>query len=160
MKANRPHLLPFRTECILVTAALIGLALAPGVALGEEDDDHVPGEVLIKTAFEFVKFNVDGRATWENHTYIDRQKTLHIFGLSRDAEHTITLEPRTGQHEATVLVIDPAKYKRTRVRRDGQRILTFQQVFRPKFKKIAKPADPPEPAGDSAPKKPRAKGKK
>ncbi len=134
----------------LSTAFLVGATLSPAAAYAE-DDDHVPGEVMIKTGFQFAKFTVDGRSTWENHTYIDRQKTLHVFGLSRDRDHTIVVSPRVEGYQAIELAIPADKFKRKRVRRDGERILVFQQVFRLKFKKVAKA---PAPKAD---KKPRGK---
>ena len=161
MKFSLPRQPALSGVFALVAAGLIGLALAPSAAHAGEEDDMVPGELLIKTSFQFVKFNVNGKSTWENHTYIDRQKTLHIFGLSRDAEHTITVQPREGGYEPVVLVIDPAKFKRKRVRRDGESILAFQQVFRPKFKKLKKEEAPPPESSAKPPKKARGKkGKK
>ena len=148
-----------RARFALAAVALIGLAVAPPGAFAE-DDDEVPGEVIIKTKFNFVKFQVDNKSTWENHTYINGQKTLHIFGLSRDNEHVIVVQPREAGYEPITLDIDSSKFKRTRVKRDGQRILAFQQTFRPKFKKIAAAKESAPKAEKKPAKKPRSKRKK
>ena len=122
---------------LLVAALLVTSALTmPLTAFA--DDDEAPGEVMIHTPFQFVRFVVDDKAGWENHTFIKRHKTLHIFGLARDRDHTIVLSPRNEEgYESVTLTIKPAKFKRKRVRRDGERGVIYQQVFKIRFKKIA-----------------------
>ncbi len=148
--------LPASRGVVLVLAAVAAFTFAFSPATAQaESDDHVPGEVMIKTKFQFVKFTVNGRSTWENHTYIDRQKTLHIFGLARDRDHTVVVQVRQEGYTPITLEIDATKFKRKRVRRDGARILVYQQVFRPKFKKVAK-----APAKDEKAPSKKKRGKK
>ena len=150
-----------RRLCVALCAVMLvtaTLALSPAPAHAE-DDDHVPGELLIRTKFQFAKFTVDGRSTWENHTYIEKQKTLHIFGLARGSDHTVTVVPREEGYEPIELKIAADKFKRKRVRRDGARILVFQQVFRLKFKKVAKAKEPAKGDRKAPRKKPPVKQK-
>lgn len=158
---------PFRSlrPALGLIALAAMLASGPTSAFADEDESGVPGEVMIKTPFKFVKFQVDERPSWENHTYIEGQKTLHIFGLSRDQPHTIVVEPRMEQgYEAVQLQVEAEKFKRQTVKRDGERIVVFQQVFNVRFKK-AGGAEPAPKAGGDKPskgkvKKPRAKSSK
>jgi hypothetical protein len=121
----------------MVAVMFLSVAITiPSTVFG--DDDEAPGEVMIHTPFQFVRFVVDDKAGWENHTFINRHKTLHIFGLARDREHTIVLSPRNEEgYESVTLTIKPAKFKRKRVRRDGERGVVYQQVFKVRFKKVA-----------------------
>ncbi len=121
----------------IVTAMLVAASASMSSA-AFADDDGAPGEVMIHTPFEFVRFVVDDKSGWENHTFINRHKTLHIFGLARDRDHTIVLTPRNQEgYESVQLLIKPAKFKRKRVRRDGERGTVYQQVFKIRFKKVA-----------------------
>jgi hypothetical protein len=140
---------------ILMVAAMLVTASTSVSSTAFAENDDAPGEIMIHTPFEFVRFVVDDKSGWENHTFINRHKTLHIFGLARDREHTVVLTPRNEEgYESVQLVIKPTKFKRKRVRRDGERGVVYQQVFKIRFKKVAakKPA--------KAQKKPSARKKR
>lgn len=120
------------TTIALLVASLFITAL-PTTA--SADDDDVPGEVVLITPFEFVKFKVNDKDEWENHEYTGRNKTLHILGLSRDDDNTIVLTPRVEGYEPLTLVIKPSDFKSRRVRRGRSRIAVYQFKKRVRFAK-------------------------
>ncbi|HAN32587.1 MAG TPA: hypothetical protein DCQ06_13405, partial [Myxococcales bacterium] len=116
--------------------------LAPSVIWAAPDNPDVPGEAVLSTGFEFVKFTVNGKSTWENHEYTGRNKTLVIMGLARDQENVVVLTPRTEGYEPYTLVIAPSIFKRRTARVRGRRVAIYRMKKRIKFKKVvaAKPA--------------------
>ncbi len=136
-------------------AALV-VSSAPGAVFADPaDDDDVPGEAVIKTPFEFVKFSVNGKTEWENHEYTGRRKTLVIMGLSRSDDNVVVLTPRVDGYEPLTITITSKDYKRRKIRRNGKRIAVYRFTTKARFAKVgaAKPAKP-------AKKKAKAKAKK
>lgn len=123
----------------LTTLAALLLTVPALAFAGERDDADVPGEVIIKTPFEFVKFSVDGKSSWENHEYTDRRKSLVILGLDRTEDHTIVLEVREGGYEPLTLTIKSDEFKRTMARKNGKRVAVYRVSKKAKFEKT-KPA--------------------
>jgi len=137
------------TAVFLATSLLLSAVATTAFA----DDSEVPGEVILKTKFEFVKFTVNGKTQWENHEYTSRNKTLVILGLSREDDNTIVLTPRVDGYEPLTLVVKPSQFKRRRIRKNGRRIAVYRYSTRVRFSKIK--------AAKAAPaKKPAAKKKK
>jgi hypothetical protein len=125
--------------------AAVLLTIGPAMAQAE-DEANVPGEVVLNTPFEFVRFQVDGKPSWENHEYTKKNKTLIILGLDRDEAHTVVLTPRDGKHEPATIELKPEAFKRTVVRKGGKRIAVFRATRGVKFAKLgAAPA--PKTAG-------------
>ena len=122
-----------------IATAMVAALLAPNVLFA--DDSEVPGEVILSTPFEFVKFSVNGKSAWENHEYTKRNKTLVIMGLARDQENEIVLTPRVEGYQPYTLVVKPSEYKRRKVRVRGRRVVVYRVSKRVKFKKVA-PAAP------------------
>ena len=149
------------TKLITATAALLlcGLFVTAAPSVAHADDDEVPGEVVLRTKFEFVKFTVNGKSQWENHEYTSRNKTLVILGLSREDDNTIVLTPRVDGYEPLTIVIKPGDFKRKRVRKNGKRIAVFQVKKRVKFAKAGttKPAPKVKPAPKAKKKTPKTK---
>ncbi|MEY3011337.1 MAG: hypothetical protein RIT45_72 [Pseudomonadota bacterium] len=129
---------PTRRRALAALAALVVSVPALLVA-AEGDDVDVPGEVVIKTPFEFIKFTVDGKPTWENHEYTERRKTLVVLGLDRTEEHTIVLEVREGGYEPLTITVKPTEFKRAMVRKNGQRVAVYRANKKARFEKT-KPA--------------------
>jgi hypothetical protein len=139
-----------------LTRVLTGLSLllvaVPALAKGKDkpaeeapvvDEDSIAGEAFVHMKLAFVKFTIDGKE-WENHEYVDSQKTLVLRGLGRDAEHTVVLMPRDGTHEPSTLVIKPTDFKKTVVKQKGStKTLAFRATYKVDFGKKAeeKPAD-------------------
>lgn len=148
---------PLRLVALLLALATLATA-APAFAAEEEDLDDVPGEAVLKTRYEFVKFTVDGRSSWENHHYEDKFKTLIIRGLSRSDDHTIVLTPMDDKVEPYTLTLTAADFKRQRIRKkiDGrrQRVTVFRATRKIKFaKKRAEAAKDDAGKGDKGGKK-------
>jgi len=99
------------------------------------DEDTIAGEAFVHMKLAFVKFTIDGKE-WENHEYVDGQKTLVLRGLGRDAEHTVVLTPREGGYEPYTLTIKPAEFKKTVVKQKGStKTLAFRATYKVDFKK-------------------------
>lgn len=99
------------------------------------DEDTIAGEAFVHMKLAFVKFTIDGKE-WENHEYVDGQKTLVLRGLGRDAEHTVVLTPREGGYEPYTLTIKPADFKKTLVKQKGStKTLAFRATYKVDFKK-------------------------
>ena len=109
-----------------IATAMVAALLAPNVLFA--DDSEVPGEVVLSTPFEFVKFSVNGKSAWENHEYTKRNKTLVIMGLARDQENEIVLTPRVEGYQPYTLVVKPSEYKRRKVRVRGRRGLPARRA--------------------------------
>ena len=152
----------FNTKLVTATVAVLlcGLFATAAPSMAHADEDEVPGEVVLSTKFEFVKFTVNGKTAWENHEYTSRNKTLVILGLSREDDNTIVLTPRVDGYEPLTLVIKPSDFKRKRVRKKGKRIAVFQFKKRVKFAKAgsAKPAPKAKPKAKKK-KTPKKSGK-
>ena len=146
----------FNLKTIAPLAALLVCAIfltaAPTIAHADTDDEEVPGEIIIQTPFEFVKFSVNGKTGWENHEYTHGRKTLVILGLSRADDSTIVLTPRADGYEPVTLVVKPSDFKRQRVKKNGRRVAVYRFTKKVRFGKVS--------AASPAPKaKPKAKTK-
>jgi hypothetical protein len=138
------------TVAALVTGLFVSASLLPSVAFADDEED-VPGEIALKTPFEFIRFAVNGKSSWENHEYTDRRKTLVIMGLDRSDDHTIVLTPRSGEYEPTTITIKSDEFKRTIVSKAGKRAAVYRVVRSVKFEKVKPEAAQPEganPEGD------------
>ena len=136
----------------LAAFAVIAMATAP-VFADEVDEAEAPGEVVIKTNVQFIKFMVNGKSNWDNHHFENRNRTLIIMGLTRGRENTIELMPREEGLQPQTLTLNDSDYKRKRVRRERRSVIVFQTVQSMKFKTA-------KPAAKAAPAKPRAKPRK
>jgi hypothetical protein len=110
-----------------------------------EVDENAPGEVMINMPLQFVRFALDGKGGWENHTYVNNARTLVVMGLDRDEEHTIELRPRESIWEPATVVVKPGEYRITRVKEGKRTIHVFRATVSASFKRAA-PA--PAKAGD------------
>jgi uncharacterized GH25 family protein len=108
------------------------------------DESTIPGEVHIGTKHEFVKFTVDGKE-WDNHEYVDKNKTLVVKGLERNEDRVIVMTPRESGFEPYTLTVAPTAYKKVATKKGKTKVLVFKAQFKVDF---AKPAAPAEPAKD------------
>lgn len=143
-------------------ASALAMLLAAPHAWAADGDGDVPGEVHIKTNLAFVKFTVNGKRNWENHSYADRHKTLIVMGLDRLEQNVVVLTPREEGFAPVTLTLTEADFKRRRVRYEGRSVTVFYAGKTVKFSKDAAPAPPPkgsnaEPAKGSKPAPPDAK---
>ena len=125
---------------------------APTIAHADTDDEDVPGEIVLKTKFEFVKFSVNGKAEWENHEYTNGRKTLVILGLSRADDNTIVLTPRVAGYEPVTLVVKPSDFKRQRVKKNGRRVAIYRFTKKVRFGKVSAAAPAPKAKAKAKPK--------
>lgn len=138
-----------------LTAGLLATVLALGAALPafagpkaeaekpeDINEDEIAGEAFIHTRHEFIKFSLDGKE-WENHEYVDKNKTLVIRGIDRATEHTVVLTPREGGFEPYTLTLKPTDFKKTVIKAKGRtRTLAFRANFKVDLTKSeVKPAE-------------------
>ncbi len=135
--------------------ALLAAALLALPAAAQQGDGDVPGEVMIATNVEFVKFQVNGKKEWENHEYTNRHKTLVVMGLDRLDTNTIVLTPRQEGFKAVTLTLTEADFRRAKVRHHGRRVTVYLAKKRVKFTKNGT-----EVSGDKKKAKKKAKKKK
>ncbi len=128
----------------LVAMAAVVFFASPVCAEGED----VPGEIVVKTNLEFVKFTVNGKRNWENHEYSQRNKTLTIMGMTRGQENVVELRPRQEGYFPVTLTLTDSDYRRRRVRHGGRSVAVFRAVKTVKFSK-----NKPKPTKIASPKK-------
>ena len=154
---NENKLIGFRRllAAALTAFAVVAMAAAPALAADEVDEADAPGEVVIKTNVQFIKFAVNGKSNWDNHHFENRNRTLVIMGLTRGRANTIELMPRQEGLQPQTLTLNDGEFRRKRVRRDRHSVIVFQAKRSLKFIK-SKPAAAAKPA----PAKPRGKPSK
>ena len=99
------------------------------------DESTIAGRAFIRSnvEYQFPKFTVDGKE-WDNHEVQDR-KTLLIYGLERENEHTIVVTPQAG-YEAQTITIKTTDWKRMVVRQKGNTsTLEFHANYKQTFVK-------------------------
>lgn len=128
---------------VLAVAAIVSVAGAAEKAKGKapaEDTPAIDESTITGRAFlqsnvdiQFPKFTVDGKE-WDNHE-VQSKRTLLIYGLDRENEHTVVMSPQAG-YEAQTITIKPTDWKRMVVRQKGNtKTLEFHANYKLDFVK-------------------------
>ena len=116
-------------------AADKGKGKPPAEDVPAVDESTIAGRAFIRSnvEYQFPKFTVDGKE-WDNHE-VQEKRTLLIFGLERENEHTVVITPQAG-YEAQTITIKPSDWKRMIVRQKGStKTLEFHANFKLDFAK-------------------------